>query len=118
VDGKEGAQSLRELLRLYVNTDNVADDRQVEGVRSIHSSAIVRRLPVAGPISYARGLQITVTLEDSAFEGSSAFIFGAVLEQFFAQYVSLNSFTETVVKTTRRGDIMRWPARMGLCEIL
>ena len=118
VDGKEGAQSLRELLRLYVNTDNVADVRQVEGVRAISSCAIVRRLPVAGPISYARGLQITLTLDDAAFEGSSAFLLGAVLEQFFAKYVSLNSFTETVVKTTRRGDIMRWPARIGLCEIL
>jgi type VI secretion system protein ImpG len=27
--------------------------------------------------------------------------------------VSLNSFTETVVKTVDRGEIMRWGARLG-----
>jgi type VI secretion system protein ImpG len=41
-----------------------------------------------------------------------------VLEQFFAKYVSINSFTETVLKTVERGEVMRWPARMGLRHIL
>ena len=38
---------------------------------------------------------------------------GAVLEQFFAKYASLNSFTETVIRSTERGELMRWPARIG-----
>ncbi|HEU4376574.1 MAG TPA: hypothetical protein VFS02_23975 [Telluria sp.] len=32
--------------------------------------------------------------------------------------MSLNSFTETVVRTVARGDIMRWPAMEGRCAIL
>ena len=40
-------------------------------------------------------------------------LLGAVLEQFFAKYASLNSFTETVIRSTERGELMRWPARIG-----
>jgi type VI secretion system protein ImpG len=56
---------------------------------------------------------MTITVDESGFEGSGVFLLGAVLEQFFAQYVSLNSFTETVLKTSDRGEVMRWPAKIG-----
>jgi type VI secretion system protein ImpG len=32
--------------------------------------------------------------------------------------VSINSFTETVVCTIARGEIMRWKATEGRCETL
>lgn len=69
-------------------------------------------------MAFARGLEVRVTLEEAAFEGSGVFLLGAVLEQFFAKYVSINSFTETVVKTVERGEIMRWTMRDGLRPIL
>jgi len=71
-----------------------------------------------GPITFARGLEITVTFDETAFEGTGVFILGAVLEQFFAKYVSLNSFTETVIKTQQRGEIIRWPPMMGKRPII
>ena len=43
----------------------------------------------------------------------AAFLLGSVLERFFARYTSLNSFTETVVRSTKRGEIIRWPAQPG-----
>ena len=61
---------------------------------------------------------MTLTLDEAAFEGTGGFLLGAVLEQFFARYVSLNSFTETVVRTVDRGEISRWPARPGRRQIL
>jgi len=117
-DASQGAVALRELLALYCHPADLNAQRQVEGVRSIASQAITRRMPSPGPIAMGRGLQITVTLDDTAFEGTGAFVLGAVLSEFFAQYVSINSFTETVVRTVGRGEIMRWPARMGACAIL
>jgi type VI secretion system protein ImpG len=117
-DPQQGAVALREMLALYCHPGDVNGQRQVEGVRSISSQAITRRMPSPGPITFGRGLQITVTLDDAAFEGTGAFLLGGVLSQFFAQYVSINSFTETVIKTVARGEIMRWPAKEGLCAIL
>ncbi|MGB2971169.1 MAG: type VI secretion system baseplate subunit TssF, partial [Candidatus Competibacter sp.] len=74
---------------------------------------LTRRAPIAGPIAFARGLEVNVTLDEGAFEGAGIFLLGAVLEQFFAKYASINSFTETVVHSSERGEIMRWPARIG-----
>jgi type VI secretion system protein ImpG len=78
----------------------------------------VRRLPVSGPITYGRGLQITMTCDDAAFEGTGAFLLGAVMQHFFARYVSLNSFTETVLRTLERNEVARWPAKLGKRVIL
>jgi type VI secretion system protein ImpG len=117
-DAEQGAAALRDLLRLYCGTEDSPAHRQIEGLRSVSAQPIVRRLPLPGPITYARGLQVTVTLDESAFEGGSVFVFGAVLEQFFAKYVALNSFTETHITSTARGLIMQWPARIGRCEML
>ena len=117
-DKEQGATALRDLLRLYCRVDDEAAHKQIEGLRSVTADSIVRRLPLPGPITYGRGLQVCVTLDESAFEGAGVFVLGSVLEQFFAKYVSLNSFTETVIKSTARGVIMQWPARVGRCEIL
>jgi type VI secretion system protein ImpG len=113
----EGAAALRDLLRLYCG-NSAAALRQVDGLRAVTAAPVVRRLPLAGPVSYGRGLQVAVTLDEAAFEGSGAFVLGMVLERFFAKYVSLNSFTETLVRSSERGQIAAWPARVGRCEIL
>ncbi|CDG85978.1 type VI secretion system baseplate subunit TssF [Janthinobacterium agaricidamnosum] len=117
-DSAQGAAALRDLLRLYCPAHDSGALRQVDGVRSVTAGAVTRRLPLPGPVCYGRGLQVALTLDDAAFEGSGAFLLGAVLESFFAKYVSLNSFTETTLHTTARGAVMRWPARVGRCEIL
>jgi len=117
-EGGPGAEALRELLMLYCPAGDQNAQRQVEGVHSIRAARITRRMPSPGPITFGRGLQVTLTLDDSAFEGTGAFLLGAVLARFFAQYVSVNSFAETVVRTVARGEIMRWPAREGVCTTL
>jgi type VI secretion system protein ImpG len=115
---EEGAVALREILKLYTDTSDRQNAKQVEGVRSVKVHPIIRRVATPGPITFARGLEITVTFDENAFEGTGVFILGAVLEQFFARYVSLNSFTETVIRTQQRGEIMRWQAQVGKAQII
>lgn len=110
---KDGAIAFRNLLSLYGDNSDLSFRKQIEGILFIQSKPIVRRINTAGPIVFGRGLEITLTVDEAAFEGSGVFLLGMVLEQFFAQYVSLNSFTETVLKTNDRGEIMRWQARLG-----
>ena len=71
-----------------------------------------------GPIAFGRGLEIAIDVDELAFEGGSAFLFGAVLARFFARHVSLNSFTETRLTSTNRGEIMCWRPRCGDRPIL
>ena len=84
----------------------------------MRSHPVIRRIPLPGPITFGRGLQIALTCDEAGFEGTGVFLLGAVLEQFFARYVSINSFTETVIKTLDRGEVMRWPARIGQRHVL
>jgi type VI secretion system protein ImpG len=117
-DRAHGAAALRELLRLYVPQNATMAARQLEGLLSVGTSPIVRRIPGAGPVCAGRGLQITLTMDDSAFGGSGGILLAAVLDRFFAKYVSINAFTETVMRSPDRGDIMRWPLRLGQRAIL
>jgi type VI secretion system protein ImpG len=119
--GQQGATALRELLQLYATTTDVSAKRQIEGIRSISVGRVVRRLPARGrdglsargPIAFGRGLEITVDVDEMAFEGGSAFLLGAVLDQYFARYVSINSVTETVLRSQSRGEINRWTPNWG-----
>jgi type VI secretion system protein ImpG len=112
-DHEQGAAALRQLLMLYGHNRESEVQKQIGGLLSIRSAPVYRRINLPGPITFGRGLELTLTFDESAFEGHGPFVFGAVLEQFFARYVSINSFTETVLRTTDRGEVMRWPARIG-----
>ena len=103
---------------LYGHHSETDVQKQIGGLLSIRSAPVHRRLNIPGPITFGRGLELTLTFDESAFEGHGVFVLGAVLEQFFGRYVSINSFTETVVRTTDRGEVMRWPARIGKRHIL
>lgn len=111
-DGR-GAVALRDLLALYADLADAHTRRQIEGVTSVGTAPIVRRVESGGAAAFARGLEVTLECDETAFEGASAFLLGAVLEEFFARYASINSFTETVLRSRQRGEITRWPRRIG-----
>ena len=102
------------LLELYATTADVeraaADRGHPIGAASAGSCAGCR---ARGPIAFGRGLEITVDVDEMAFEGGSAFLLGAVLDRYFARYVSINSVTETVLRSQSRGEINRWAPNWG-----
>ena len=59
-------------------------------------------------------MEIGLCFEESAFLDMSVVVLGSVLEEFFARYAAINSFTETVMKTPDGIERIRWPARCGL----
>ena len=113
LDGAQGAQALRELLELYAGAADPGLLQQIQGIRSVRIEAVHRRLPQAGPLMFGRGVCVSLLLDELAFAGASTYLFGAVLEQFFARHVSLNSFSELVVATLQRGEVRRWEPRIG-----
>ena len=110
----ERAGSLHEMLALFADMTDSATERRIRGIRSIDSRPIVRRMRRSDGVGAARGTEITLLIDDKAFEGSGAFLMGAALDRFFAEYVGINHFTQTVIRTTDRGEIMRWPPRLGV----
>src|SRR6185436_827229 len=96
--GKSG-QSLREILSMFADLADSATDRKIRGIRSLDSRPVVRRVRQRMGIGAARGIEVTVVIDEKAFEGSGVFLLGAILDRFFAEYAALNHFTQTVVRT-------------------
>lgn len=117
-DPQRAAAALRSLLLLFGNEADTGWRRWVEGLLSVRAQAVTRRLPFAGPLTFGSGVAVTVEVDELAFQGGSAFLFGSVLERFFARHAALNSFTETLLRSTTRGELMRWPPRCGVAPLL
>lgn len=116
--GNKGAAALRELLMLYADSNEATLRREIDSVLSAMSKSVIRHLPVEGMLAFGRGVEVTITCDESGFTGSGAYLLGAVLERFFARYVSINAFTETVLRTVQRGEVMRWRPRIGQTQAL
>ena len=112
VDGR-GAEGLRDLLELHAAAAEPQMLRHVEALRDVTARRVTGRLPGDGPVSFGRGLEVTLELAEAGFQEGSAFLLGGVLEVFLRRHVSLNSFVETVLRTPERGEVMRWPAQPG-----
>ena len=110
---QDAAATLRRTLELYAPPDDRGWSKQIDGVRSLTTASTVRRLPFAGPLTFGTGVSITVELDDLAFQGSSAYGLASVLERFFARHAGINSFTQTTLVTPQRGEVTRWPPRLG-----
>ncbi len=109
----EGAAALRELLQLYTKGDTVGE-RQINGLLSVTAKAVTRRLPIPGPISFGRGLEIKMVLDETAFEAGGMYLFGSVMSEFFRKYVSINHVTEVIVLTDSKTEVARWAVKAGL----
>ncbi len=114
----DGADALRSLLYLYADENDPTAMRQIEGVRAVRTHAVNERLPSVGPIVFGRGMEVTLTCDETAFEGVGVFLLGQVMQEFFSKYVSVNSFTKTVLESAERGEVMQWTPNLGRAQIL
>lgn len=112
-DPQQGAASLRQLLGLYGNLSEPATAKQIQGVRHCQLRPVYRRVPEPGPIVFARGIAIDLTVDERAFSGSSPYLLGSVLERLFSRLVAINTFTEMTLSSQQRGEIAHWQARVG-----
>ena len=117
-NAEEGAASLRQLMALYSEIAETATARQIEGIRQCEMQPVYRRVPEPGPIVFARGIAITLTVDEQAFGGSSPWLLGSVLATLFSRMVAINTFTELTMNSLQRGEVGYWPARMGKRTLL
>lgn len=118
VDNDSGAAALRGILELYSERSREGALDWTKTVVGVRSRPIIRRHLATGPVAFVRGLEVTLTLDDSRLVGHSSYTLGSVLARFLARHVSINSFVETVVETTRSGVIGRWDGHTGTKPLL
>lgn len=107
---EEGTNAFRELLRVYDFEQSPTTRQQIDGIAGIDARHVTRRLGSA----FVRGVEVTLTLDETKFVGSGLYLFASVLERFLGQYVSVNAFVQTVLQTVgREGIRKRWRPRSG-----
>ncbi|MNJ10633.1 hypothetical protein D3C77_47950 [compost metagenome] len=109
----QGREVLLELLSLYNYRNVSAIRKQINGIKAVSSEPVVARIGHPRP-NFVRGVGITLTFDESQYTGSGVFLFGMVLDHFFGQYCSMNSFTQLTLRTLQREKrVVQWPARTG-----
>lgn len=113
MDHREGGQGLRDLLRLFLSTDDTESQRQVEALIGVKTQPVNEMLPGNGPLVFGRGIECVLTVDETGFSGISPYLLGLIIEHYMARHVSINSFTQTELQSMQRGQVARWPVRMG-----
>ena len=104
---------LRTMLRPHLGAGHASMPRQLDGLigaRAEPVNALHRR---NGDLHYARGVKVSLTFDEDAFDGWSPFTFALALERYVTRHVSTHSFTQTVLCTKQRGAVFTFPTRDG-----
>ena len=110
----QGKEALQEVLGLYNPSESAAIARQIQGIVSVQARAATARLPGKALVAFARGVEISVTFDETCYVGSCLFLFASVLERFFAHFCPPNSFVKFRMSTLQReGEVAQWPPRAG-----
>lgn len=111
----EKVENLRAVLELYIfsgyrDHTNLAHRKRISGIIDAEAKSVDRL--VSGIV--IRGREITLKVREDHFAGKGdLYLFGCVLDAFFGNYASINSFTCLVIKEITGGETYRWPARLG-----
>jgi len=122
-DAADGRPALQEYLRLYVAAEgggkSAVPASVVDGLVALRTAPAVAFTGAQVAGGYARGLAVTIELNDEKFAGVGTYLFASVLERFLALYVSINSFTQLTALSSRAGTRpWTWSPRGGTQQLL
>lgn len=104
---------LKDHLALYGRADDPVMRRQIDGLLSVRTQQVTRRISGVHRLAFGRGLQARIRLDDASYENGRIVLFSAVLDRFLAEFASVNSFVETIFESPDQGEIAAWPSRTG-----
>jgi type VI secretion system protein ImpG len=114
LDTEEGAEPLREILRLYDFRNSSETRASIDSVLSVRSARGAARAPGRDMGAFCRGLDVTIEFDGERFSTSGLFLLASVLDRFLALYCSVNSFSRLTARVKGRSGVLRtWPPRAG-----
>ena len=110
-DGREG---LQQILRLYDFTESAYVKRMINGISSLSSRRHFAPVASEHGVTFCQGTRVEIELDEEEFVGGGVYLFASVIERFLGLYASLNSFTQLVVRTKQKREVLReWKPRTG-----
>ena len=113
-DGESGANTLRELLKLYDYNNDRATSQQIAGIDSITSRRKTARITDGPAIGFCRGVEIDLAFDPEKYQGTGPYLMASVLEKFVGLYATMNSFTRLRTHMRNAAEPFKvWPYRVG-----
>ena len=109
-------ENLRALLELYVFPESrdraaiLANRKRIAGIENIEARGSDRL--VSGILMRGQKIKLSLRQDHFASQGD-LFLFGCVLDYFLGCYGSINTYTYLTIEEVLKGDLYKWPARIG-----
>ena len=111
---EEGKDAFQQILRMYDIGRSAYSQNVIDSVVNLRSSRHFAPVQSDNGTTFARGIRVELELDEDQFVGGGAFLFASVIDQFLGLSTSLNSFTQLVVSTSQRKEILHeWRPRAG-----
>jgi type VI secretion system protein ImpG len=104
--GQKGIEAFQETLRLYDLPRSVINEKMLSGIVAIDHQSTSKWLTGKPFACLARGIEITLTIDEDNFVGSGLHVFANILDRFFALYVHINSFTQVCLRSKKSGEVL------------
>jgi type VI secretion system protein ImpG len=109
-----GMVELRKMLNLYDLPHSPVTQRQIAGIVALSSKTVHEWVKGVHRAALMAGLDIRVTVDESAYVGSGLHVFAQLLDRFFALYGQINVFTRLVLVSAATGEeILKCRPRSG-----
>ncbi|MBU2114833.1 MAG: type VI secretion system baseplate subunit TssF [Gammaproteobacteria bacterium] len=117
--GADALVRLKETLQLYDFRCTPESRALIEGICGLTIRPGTARVTQHGRVAVCSGSDIQLEFTQSSYAGSGIYFFASVLDVFFAQFASLNSYTRLAIKLREHEQLYhQWPARCGAKVLL
>ncbi len=133
IDSATGAESLREILRLYNPSDQDEHRKAIDSIQSVSYRRGVANVPYQelpgvqetnGSLKqrisgFCRGLEIQLVVDEERLVGMGVYLFASVLDRFFSHFATINSYTRLEVRSVSENQVLyRGKPRAGGSQLL
>ncbi|QJP71294.1 type VI secretion system baseplate subunit TssF [Burkholderia glumae] len=115
-----GLKAFKELLRLHAPRTNTVAQRTTDAIVGLDYQPAMKWMSLDGQFpSSVRGIEIVVSLEESALRDVTLHLLARALDRLFAPYGPTNSYVQLIFRSSRTGqELHRCPARSGARPVI
>jgi type VI secretion system protein ImpG len=117
-DPNNTLDTLKTALMIYSFGQDYQDKLIESGIIEARAEAITIRHPDPLRQGFCRGIHYKITVDESCFIDRDMYLLGSILSHFLTKSCSINSFVSLDLASKQRGELFKWPVRLGIKPIL
>lgn len=117
---QQGLGGLRAFLRLHAPRAAIIAQQSIDSLRSLDYKPAMKWMSLDAKLqSFVRGIEILVSIDETALRDITLSIFARMLDRFFAPYAPTNSYVQLVIRSAQtEKELLRCEAQPGTRPLL